>query len=261
MIIDYISDLHEDHYIQNKKITDETITAFIKDMNPKGEILIVAGDTSETNRRLVKTLDSIQRLFNYEKIFFVLGNHELYGYDYKNWQEKVKGLKHLLRKYPNLIFLDGQIEEYKGIKIGGTMMWYDGSYAKKLGNSSYPLNDLWKRVMPDSQSIKGLNYFNDIFHNERKKLNKFYKNVDIIVSHISPLNEKKYIHPMFKEDYSSSFFCFDGWKYLEETSAKHWFYGHVHNPNEVKLENIELHCNPYGYRREAQRKIFKQISF
>ena len=259
MIIDYISDLHEDYYPANKNISDETIQSFISEKDPKGEILIVAGDTSETNKRLIQTLDGIQRLFSYQKIFFVLGNHELYGLKYDKWEDKVTNLKRLLKEYPNLVLLDGQVEEYKGIRIGGCMMWYDGSYAKKLRNKDYPLQNLWISAMPDSRSIAGLNYFNDIFHNERKKLNKIYKKIDIMVSHIPPLNEKKYIHPTFREDYGTAFFCFDGKKYLEETTAKHWFYGHVHNENEVELDNLLLHCNPNGYRREAKRNLFKQI--
>ena len=126
MVIDYISDLHEDY--QELILNKENIKKFLKNLAPRGEILLIAGDISEDNDRLVLFLSLLLNASNYRKIFFVLGNHELYGLKYNSYKDKIKELKNMLKEHSNIILLDGDIVEYSGIKIGGCMMWYDGSH-------------------------------------------------------------------------------------------------------------------------------------
>lgn len=259
MIIDYISDLHEDYYYQNLNISHKTVKKFIEPLNPKGEILLVAGDTSESNDRLVQTLSSIQKQF-YKKVFFTLGNHELFTrVKYGHYKDKIKELKEILKVYPNLHLLDGTVIKYNGIRIGGTMMWYDGSYKKYFEHQPRDMNKLWRDYMPDYDGIAGLHYFKDIYHDEKNKLNKIFQNLDILITHISPLCHPSFVDPKFKDNIGSSFFTFDGEYFVKNTTAKHWIYGHTHTSLEVKFDNIELHCNPRGYQMEAVRPQFKQI--
>ena len=255
MIIDYISDLHIDHRLV--KVDKYNIRKMIEPMMPKGEILIVAGDTNEDNSDLLMFLRIVKREFNYKRIYFVLGNHELYGSEFSHYKEKILALKEKLTHYEDIYLLDGQVEEYNGIKIGGTMMWYDGSYSKHI-KQKFDLNEVWKSFMPDT-CIRGLNYYNEIFFEERKKLLKIYKECDILVTHIPPLNEPKYIAKVFQKSIATAFFCFDGSEFIKDTSAKHWVFGHVHTKLETELNNIKFHCNPSGYIREANRVIIKQI--
>jgi len=256
MIIDYISDLHEDY--QGIKLDKHGIQKFIGKFNPKGEILLIAGDISEDNKRLVEFLRLTLKLFDYKKIFFVLGNHELYGMKYPSYNDKVKELKIILKEHSDIILLDGDIVEYNGVRIGGAMMWYDGSYSKYF-DKKHDLQSLWETDMPDSSRINGLDYYKDVFFYERKKLNKIYKDVDILITHISPLCHPDFIHKHFKKSWTSSFFCFEGEEYINGTSATHWIFGHVHDPLEIKFKGISFHCNPSGYIREAQRVLMKQI--
>jgi len=272
LIIDYISDLHEDRDIFNLEITEKSISDFFGILKPKGEILIVGGDISDSNERLVKTLNLIQKLY-YKKVFFVLGNHELYSFsNFSNYKEVVNDIKNRISNFENLILLDGDIFDYKGIKIGGTMMWYDGSYSKfidknkinfeeEFGIKKYDLNKIWELSMPDYGNIPNYLNFKEIFFEEKNKLKEIYKDVDILVTHISPLCAKKYVIPFFKDNILSSFFYFDGKDFIKNTSAKHWIFGHIHSELEVSMKNIEFHCNPYGVKRKGfiHNKKLKQI--
>lgn len=261
MIIDYISDLHEDYFLDNLEITEESVKEFFEPLLPKGEICLIAGDTSENNERLFKTLHYLKKVFNYNKIFFVLGNHELYtrGF-YPTFQDKIENLKELLKEDKDLVLLDGEVVNYKGVRIGGTMMWYDGSYSKFFELDEYhSMNKAWYDNMPDADAIDGLNYYKYLFNVEIKKLKKIYRRSDIIMTHVPPLCDPMFVHPEFRAYIQSAFFYFNGHKYIKKTKAKHWVCGHTHIPLEIQYANTKIHCNPKGYKREATRKLFKQI--
>ena len=113
--------------------------------------------------------------------------------------------------------------------------------------------------MPDASRIANLDYYKDPFFEENKKINKIYQNVDILITHISPVCHPSFVIEQFRNDPASSFFSFNGEKYIKNTSAKHWIFGHIHSPLEVNFKNISFHCNPYGYRRGAKRIIMQQI--
>lgn len=272
MIFDYISDLHEDRDLFNIEITENSIIDFFGKLKPVGEVLLVAGDTSDTNSRLIKTLDIIQKLY-YKKVVFVLGNHELFTFaNFPGYKEKIESLKEELNNYENLILLDGDIYKYKGVRIGGAMMWYDGTYSKfinkdkinffeEYGIKKYDLNKVWELSMPDYGNIANYNHFKELFFIEKNKLKKIHKKSDILLTHISPLCNPKYVNKIFKNDLLSSFFYFDGFKFIDETTAKHWVFGHIHSELEVFVGKVSFHCNPYGVmKKNFYRKVFlKQI--
>jgi hypothetical protein len=74
----------------------------------------------------------------YKKIFVTFGNHDMYLVSnaqrskYQISWNKVKDLKQICECIDTVEFLDGNIIEVDGIKIGGAGMWYDMSYCKNL---------------------------------------------------------------------------------------------------------------------------------
>lgn len=265
MLIDIISDLHEDSH---SKAGYDVRKLFKK---TSSEVLIIAGDTSHNPENIISLLSDIKKF--YKKIFFVIGNHELYSET--SSVEKLIYMKLNFNKIdPDIHFLDGDIVEYNGVKFAGSSLWYDGSFIKKykkdlkkdldfckykLGTTS--LNAIYSYCMNDSRYIKDLGSLDSIFTSEKIKLESFYQNADVIITHINPICDKEHFDPKYRDDISNAFFCFNGEKYVKDTTAKIWVYGHTHSPFNRVLHGTELVCNPLGYHNEniIKKLVTKEI--
>ena len=193
MKIDYISDLHLDHWVN--KLNDSPkgrnkIVDFVANLYPQdGDILIIAGDLGHYNSQVKTMLEIFKGL--YKEVFVVSGNHDMYlvssgqesKYNY-NSLERLSELEENCKEL-GIHYLDGQVVEIDGIKIGGTGMWYD------LPTDSDIID--WTNVMNDSRLI--LNGYNRVhqaysygtterkvtfdtqkfFANEKEKLEKMVK--------------------------------------------------------------------------------------
>lgn len=215
----------------------------------------------------------------YKKIFVTFGNHDMYlvsnsqrsKYEY-SW-DKVLELKEICKNIDTVEFLDGNIVEVDGVKIGGCGLWYDGSYAKKVfGYNDTRTLQLWKDNMNDANLIHGrdgnepgLNssqgmysygktksytFDPDLFFlKEKEKLMKIVYDCDIFVSHIGPV-----VPPTIRTQYKTpctGFYYFDGEHILwDERAPKIWVFGHTHDRYEFKVNNSWLLCNPLGYKSE-----------
>jgi Icc-related predicted phosphoesterase len=239
VIVDYISDLHVDTY-RDFKSWDK--------LNPQGEVLIIAGDLASENYTIKYFLQKLAS--QYSKVFYVLGNHELYCLDnkYNNYQAKIKSLKSLLKEVDKVELLDGNVVTYKGIRFGGAMGWYDGSFRNVPRNDVARIWATWS----DAIYIKGLEAFDSLFEIEYNKLNAIKENVDVMITHFNPSNNDLHQNQYYLNDPCTSFFNFDGSKLLEKTSAKHWIYGHTHDIKNYKVNNCEVINNPYGYFNESK---------
>lgn len=269
MVIDYISDLHEDYNVggtPSKKRYKDFLKTIYKDNHIHGDILILAGDISEDVNGLLILLSTFKEYYKY--VLYVPGNHELHLQN-KIFQTSFEKYEHIVSEVNKLndkgiYCLDGSIVEIDGIKFGGTMMWYDGSYLRtkwiNLEKHEYnkKLRAYYGSFMRDAKKVS--HYIEDIFPWQKEKLLSIYKEVDVFISHINPLNKEEYLSSFFKNSDSNAFFSFDGENILKESSIKYWFFGHTHEEFEGEFEGIKLYCNPFGYEWENIGKYVKQIS-
>jgi UDP-2,3-diacylglucosamine pyrophosphatase LpxH len=280
MKIDYISDLHLEFQIENdvkgKELT-EAINRFLgKIYNPMhvpGQILFLSGDISSNNNQIKALIEVLS--VEYEYVFFVFGNHEMYLSGlFHNSFEKIYSLKESLSSINNCIFLDGDVFEYNGYKIGGACLWYDFSYG--IHNFNLTKEEMygeWKRCMLDASHISDGQFYDvavkkdgemktvrfnptDFFEKEYVKLLKL-KECDIILTHIMPFIPEDY--PSYYKIPTTGFFSFDGENFIKSSKVKHWFAGHTHEPVECIEKGIGLHINPFGYPNEKIGAVIKQI--
>lgn len=196
MTIDILSDLHINAWSKHLFPDEREVRRIWEPLNPKGDVLIVAGDIGEIPMQNVNFLKQLKKLY-YKEIVCVLGNHDLhclskrtlYLYDENrelvqqsgctNYRTKIAETKALF-KDAGIHLLDGEIITIDGITIGGSMGWYDGQYtrAHNISLGQHPrdryrhyhdLQDLWLDSMPDDD-IKPLYRFNDLFKEEYEKL-------------------------------------------------------------------------------------------
>ena len=282
MKIAFISDIHMDFYIHPKNNGGHKLKRSVKnfieeELYPKeADILLIGGDNSHYNIQTKELLTQLSELKLFKHIFITFGNHDLYlissnqESNYKVSWNKIEELKQICNEFEDVTFLDGNIVEIDGVKIGGCGMWYDFSYGTKFfGKNKDDMLQLWKDVMNDANYIKGNDKIPQLssiqmysyktkqynfdplkfFNNEKEKLVKIISEVDVMLSHFGPV-----VPPNLEPQYavpSTGFYYFDGEHLLmNEKTPKMWVFGHTHTRYDFKVNNTWLMCNPLGYASE-----------
>lgn len=261
MTIYMTSDLHVDHYINHRVSLENYIYNVLK----PADVLCVAGDTCDDPHLFVEFYKAVSP--RYKKIFVVFGNHDLTVHNesyfrnnpFTKTQAKLDFLKAEVSKLGNVSILDGTVEEFEGVKFGGTMAFNDWTWAFNLNPD------------PDGNIPKFLynwhywfdyvnwNYMNnkhpEILWSEMKKLDHVVaQKPDIIMTHYIPLFfgvEKEYYYSE-----STTYFYFNGEKYLDQLKDQSiWLAGHTHSVRTKDLlqgdgRTIHLKLNPVGYPDE-----------
>ena len=274
MTIDILSDIHLDFYFKSKKlIKDEEVENLfshiftMKGASTPADMLIIAGDLGHDNQQNINVLKCIQKLFKYKYIICVLGNHDYYLVSslsknyYKNKSlNRVNEMRTLINDIEGMYCLDGNIVEIDGVRFGGCDSWYDGEYITKnfdtahstwnTPRDSYYIDQLWKNGLNDSNYIEDF-YWHQAAIDEKKKLDKIYKDVDVMITHVNPSLDPNHTFELYRESELTGFFTFNGEMYLREGSMKYWIFGHTHNETEYEVENVHCIANPMGYPGES----------
>lgn len=224
--LQYVSDLHIDTHKTLPKI------------NPSSKYLAICGDIGQPYASRY-TEFIYQQSNNFEKVFFVPGNHDFdLGTMYKKnkvdkWEPFIKEICH---KFENVIYLNRHIYELDNdIIIAGSILW------------SNPILDTQKLC-----TAKYLEHINE--HNKHvnwiKNITKQNKNKKIIMlTHFVPtfqLIEQKYLNKGFNK---TTWFATD-LEYLIKSPIKAWICGHTHSIMSCKINDVQCAVNAYGYGRE-----------
>lgn len=265
------------------------------------DVLLLPGDIGHYNAQNLKCLQYMRHY--YERIVVTFGNHDYYlvsnsvrdKYRYgtnadplRPSEARVNEMKMMIEDAEGIDYVDGNIVDINGIKIGGATGWYDGSLL--LQHKKYDdVNLEWRLQMNDANLIypRGNNEgvkFDSLFQAQKHNLDAVYQECDIMMTHVSPLSEWEQFIQMYNfqpalaaldPNYSKNhealhdyraFYCFDGKKYLEEGSMKHWVFGHTHRNFHRSYEradgqSIDIRCSSIGYPKNNKKSdAFRGIS-
>ena len=132
------------------------------------------------------------------------------------------------------------------------------------------INLEWRITMNDANYIypRGNNdgaKFDNLFHEQKHRIDAVYQQCDIMMSHVSPLNDREQFEQMYGEvhDYRA-FYCFNGKEYLENGSMKYWIFGHTHrkfNRTYTREDGstVDILCNSIGYPKDEKNPDEFQI--
>jgi len=281
MKLDIISDLHIDFYVTSKNPDDKKakkmISYFIDNMLPLkgkvGDVLIIAGDISHYNTQTKILLEQLKEVYKY--IAIVHGNHDLYlvsdaqakKYEWESSQ-RITELKNICEEL-DVYFLDGDVIDIDGVRIGGTAGWYDLQAPGQIAH--------WEQSLNDSNLIfSGYPIYGAYSYGARGKpnwdTNKFYRDqlaklksiseegCDILVTHIAQVIPPDYALPtIYRGDPGNIFYYVDNFDLVKASGCEYHVYGHTHDYQEFDREQITMICNPLGYPQEANRTRVKQI--
>lgn len=270
MTIYLTSDLHVDHYLNDRV----GLQQFIDNALKPADVLCVAGDTSDNPSVFTDFYKAVSE--RYEKVFVVFGNHDLTignqtyfrNNPFRKTEDKIAFLKNELSKQRNVSILDGTVEEYKGIRFGGTMAFNDWTYGMQLDpDRGYEyFMGKWRYWF----DYVNWNYKNQdhkaILKDEMTKLDAVIAGQpDIIMTHYIPLFFG--VSREFQWDMTSTFFYFDGDKYLSGLKNNAiWLAGHTHSVRQRQLNleggrTIHLKINPVGYPDENSGNAMNMDQF
>ena len=127
--------------------------------------------------------------------------------------KRVNEMRELINNEQGMYCLNGTIVEIDGVKFGGCDSWYSSAYLhinKSLINpTKEAINELWMNSNNDSRYIYGIINFDDIYKLELKKIERIYKECDVMITHINPSCFDKHILPKYRNQASNTFFTFN----------------------------------------------------
>ena len=201
---------------------------FLTNLDPSGvDVLVVAGDLID-GRNLTSALEQLCERF--KQVIFVMGNHELYGFDAYDADRLIKS------KLPNLHWLERSTVTIEGVRFVGTTLWFPAAIP------------LLKRSYADFHWIK--RYEPWVYEQHWDSVNFLKRTLqpdDVLVTHFLPLQES--IAPAFEGHPMNCFF----WsgptadRVVRERSPKLILHGHTHSSLDYQVGDTRVVCNPFGY--------------
>lgn len=274
---DYISDVHIDFWLGDTDIKSNKfqrkLDFFMNSvlcLDPdKSNTIIIAGDIGHYFKQNTAFLLRLKDY--YKNIVITYGNHDMYlvslkqqeQYNYSSYS-RLSELKQFCIDN-DIHFLDGDTVELDGIKIGGTGMSWDYSYAEQFdGYDKENTKKLFRDVMNDSRLImqsKPLythlpygrklrdNFWDqeEFFKEQYQKLS-LISDVDVMVTHYGPIIPDG-MPDMYRNE-TSTFYYFNGISDIQRINPKVWIFGHTHDYYDFDVGTTRMLCNPLGYPNE-----------
>ena len=218
---------------------------------PGGEVLILAGDIAEY-RTLKQDPTFLDELSKYDRVFYVMGNHEHYHHRLHKTYNDIKALLPA-----NTSILENEIAEYNGVLFLGATLWTDLNQGDpvtmfsirnfmndyKTIQNFYPKKNLYHKLTPEATlelHKQSVDYFRTVLAaNPDRPV--------VVITHHAPsfasVNEK-YLHDTtINGGYASEL----SELILEYPNIKLWVHGHMHDPVDYHIGSTRVVSNPRGY--------------
>lgn len=267
LTVSILSDLHVDsHFPFSLSAPSEESVRRVFDpiFKTSADVLVIAGDLGHYNHQIRQIIKWLRRIY-FKNIVCVLGNHDYYlanrimmdDFD-ENSLNRVNRLRNDLNEIEGVYCLNGNVVEIERVRFGGCDSWYDGQYLLHNLNPHHEhdldhVDKSWGYWINDKANIYGVKRFDDIWEVERPKIEAVYQKCDVMITHVMPSINPKHVAEYFRDSRGTAYFCFDGEKYVKDTTSKIWVYGHTHTPNEFELHGVQVVANQLGYRGEARK--------
>lgn len=241
MKLKVLSDLHLEHCVASQVYPVGN-----------GDVLVLAGDIlSAKHFKSNGYLADVYKRFlddcskNYQKVLYVMGNHEYYGYNYEGTKKKIR------ENLPdNFYFLDNDTVSIEDWNFIGFTLWTDfrNENPLEMMDAQTTMND-YKTIRIGSNYRK-LNPNDTLaFHKASKEyllnqLQTLNENV-FVISHHAPSYQSI---PQEYKKHANGAYCsdFDDLIY-NHPQIKYWVHGHTHNAFNYMIGDCRVICNPAGY--------------
>jgi hypothetical protein len=218
---------------------------------PTSPYCIVAGDVSRDRDLLVSTLTHLGE--SYAGVFYIDGNDE-HRYSLDNLGESYKEINQLIKKIPNVIYMQDNVVIVNDVAILATNGWWTYDFDPLI---DYDQTQQWYREYTQANqsvadSIAGMAY-NDAAYliNSVKKL-QTHKEVSkiILVSHTVPspnlVNHDIELTGTYRFNCVGNPMLARALDEDTENKIKAWCFGHYHKSVDQVIHNVRYVSNPKG---------------
>lgn len=227
-----------------------------------GDVLVVAGDTSNSAKRTATFLN--EKLNFYKYVIYVDGNHEHYSNNFYAQTNKTDTIENNLKYLdsltePNVIRLSaGQHFDYEDYRFVGCCGWYTFDYYSDDLNKSL---DLWQMYSNDWRQIYQKGSLKQMLPHGLAKYQSETLLQDIkaasdkkviVVTHTVPHTKMLDYRPQdqFWEEMSAFYYNSHNKEILENENIMMWVNGHTHLTKYMEINGTTCVCNPRGYPGE-----------
>lgn len=167
---------------------------------------------------------------------FVAGNHEFYGWDYRERLDALAGI-------PRLHFLNDSAVALGGVRIAGATLWTDYGYDRvAAGVARRSMND-HRRIKWTKEPYQRFLPSHATHLHEASRAFLAGSGADVIVTHHAP--SERSVHPRYVGDILNRAYYSD-----VDLHGKLWVHGHVHSAWDYSQGDTRILCNPKGYPSE-----------
>lgn len=236
-----VSDVHIDYDVNTKWIANLSIAEY------QDDVLILAGDVSDTRRQLDWCLSTLAKRF--KKVLFVPGNHDL-------WVIREDRQKNSLQKFDDVCAVvessgaSMQAFRERGVSIIPLLAWYDYTF----GKPSEELRSIWMDYRacrwPSGFTEKDIVAHFAAFNNKQVSLvgdkvitySHFLPRIDLMPGFIPCAH--KLLYPILGSAQLEH--------ELRRLNPHIHVYGHSHVNRHVKIDGVSYINNAFGYPRETR---------
>jgi len=250
---------------------------------PGGEVLVLAGDVAEArsisahhhSTKLVSNSPNTAfrcseffkfELAKYQKVFYVMGNHEHY---HNQLHKTINQLQSIIP--PNVTILENQSEEYNGVLFIGATLWTNlnnnnpiTAMTLKSGMNDYrvitmknPTSSAYHKLTPfhtRTVHLETMSYF-------KKTLKENSDKRCVVITHHGP--SRRSVDPKYTDDYHmNGGYVSDCDEFIESNpNIIHWVHGHIHDPISYDIGSTRVTANPRGYVGHEKTDVFDSQKF
>jgi len=243
MKLHILSDIHNEF---------ETFTAPVTD----ADVVVLAGDIHIGKRGL----DWALQQFPEKPIIYVLGNHEYYG----EAIPKLTGKLRELAAGTNLHILEQEALTLDGVTFLGSTLWTDFALFGDPRVAGYEATQRMTdyRKIRISPQYSGLRSIDTAVMHQRSRLwvqsqLENLTNDIVVITHHAP--SKRSLPKSRKDDLMSAAYASHLDEVVENSNAKLWVHGHLHNSSDYKIGKTRVICNPRGYPDERNNEFIPDL--
>ncbi len=205
------------------------------------DVLVLAGDIASGSTNTINVIKFFKAQ-GFPQIVYVAGNHEYYGGDYIQFNEKMAEKCAVL---DGVHFLNPGSVTIDGVLFTGGTLWTN--FAEN------PLSQtMARRGINDFRVIKNFDvnqcartYYQHLDHIKTAYNHRGDQKV-VVVTHFLPAREC--IAPRFRgPNLINDYFANDLGSYIATMENTTWLFGHTHDATDIVLGDTRVVANPHGY--------------